>query len=332
MAPRLPDRADTVRRGFDEFFGFLGGAHSYLPGTARGGQRRRNAAGPPSGTILRGTEPVDEKEYLTDAFAREAVSFVERHRNGPFFLYLPFNAVHAPLEAPESSLSRFSSIEDPTRRTFAAMLSAMDDAVGRVLDTLRAGGLDENTLIVFHSDNGGPTPQTSSRNDPLRGTKGQVFEGGMRVPFLAQWKGRLSPGKVYDAPVIALDIHPTAVAAAGGTIPKEAKLDGVDLVPFLTGARPGRPHESLCWRMGEQWAIRKGDLKLVAARGASPQLYDLATDVGESKELTSARPEAAKDLRAAYEAWDRGNVPPRWQRPPRAAAQPRQRRRNAPQQ
>jgi arylsulfatase A-like enzyme len=289
-----------TKRGFDEFFGFLGGAHSYV-----------DALGDQYNPLMRGTQPVDEKEYTTVAFAREASSFIDRHQGNPFFVYLPFNAVHAPLQGLEQYLKRYSSIQDTRRRTYAAMHSAMDDAVGRVLKTVRDTRNEENTLIFFISDNGGPTLSTSSRNDPLRGYKAQVYEGGIRVPFMMQWKGRLPAGKVYDNPAIALDIHPTAVAAVGGTIPPDAKLDGVNLLPYLTGSAKGKPHEQLCWRYGRQWAIRKGDWKLLQFQGDS-ELYNLAQDIGEKNNLIAAQPEKAKELRAAYDAWNSQNIPPKW--------------------
>ncbi|MBI4579863.1 MAG: sulfatase-like hydrolase/transferase, partial [Planctomycetes bacterium] len=206
-----------TKRGFDEFFGFPGGAHSYV-----------DAKADPANLIYRGTTPVDEKEYLTDAFAREAAAFVARHAKERFFLYLPFNAVHSPLQAPDKYKERFASINDPKRQTMAAMLSAMDDAVGAVLKELRDRGIFENTLIFFISDNGGPTPGNASRNTPLSGFKAQVWEGGIRVPYLIQWPGRVPAGRVYEQPVIALDILPTAVAAAGGSVPADRKLDGVN--------------------------------------------------------------------------------------------------------
>ena len=181
--------------------------------------------------MMRGNDPVDEKEYLTDAFGREAVSFIERHKDKPFFLYLAFNAVHSPLQSIQKYLDRFANISDQKRRTYAAMESAMDDAVGKVLDTLRKNNLEENTLVIFISDNGGPTLSTTSKNDPLRGYKGQVYEGGVRIPYMVQWKGRLPAGKVDDRPVIQLDILPTALAAAGVEIKPEWKLDGVNLLP-----------------------------------------------------------------------------------------------------
>jgi arylsulfatase A-like enzyme len=291
------------KRGFDEFFGFLGGAHAYLPGAA-------GAAGP----ILRGAESVTETEYLTEAFAREAVAFIDRHQKDPFFLYLTFNAVHAPMQATEKYRARFDAIQDEKRRTFAAMLSALDDAVGSVLGKLRAANLEGNTLIFFVSDNGGPTPNTTSRNDPLRGTKGQVFEGGIRVPFLIQWKGRVPAGRVYDQPVIALDLHPTAVAAAGGPIPADAKLDGVNLLPYLTGDHKNPPHDRLFWRFGPQSAVRLGDWKLVQQGNGAAQLYNLAEDIGEKNDLAAREPDQLQALQAAYDAWNAQLAEPRWQR------------------
>jgi arylsulfatase A-like enzyme len=293
-----------LKRGFDEFFGFLGGAHSYV-----------DALQDPANPILRGTEKVDEKEYLTDAFGREAATFIDRHKNGPFFLYLAFNAVHAPLQAMEKYLSRFPSISDTRRKTFAAMTAAKDDAVGKVLAKLREHKIEENTLIFYLSDNGGPTLNTTSQNGPLRGYKGQVLEGGIRVPFMVQWKARLRGGQVYEKPVISLDILPTAVAAAGG---KPSPLwDGVDLMPYLTGKSPGAPHEILCWRFGSQWAIRKGDWKLLAMGTGQPELYNLAADIGESKNLAASNPAKVKELQAAYDAWNAKNINPRWGVPDR---------------
>lgn len=302
------------KRGFDEFFGFLGGAHSYV-----------DALGDKANPIRRGTEPVDEKEYTTVAFAREALSFIDRHQREPFFVYLPFNAVHAPLQGLEKYLARFSSIQDPKRRTYAAMHSAMDDAVGRVLQMLRDTKNEENTLIFFISDNGGPTLSTTSRNDPLHGYKAQVYEGGIRVPFMMQWKGHLPAGKVYDAPVISLDIHPTAVAAAGGTVPPDAKLDGRNLLPYLSGSAKGIPHDRLFWRFGEQWAVRVGDWKLLRFSG-EPELYNLAQDIGEKNNLASTDPGKAKELRAVYEAWNSHLMAPRWQNARSAGKRGRARR------
>jgi arylsulfatase A-like enzyme len=299
------------KRGFEEFFGFTGGGHSYV-----------NARADSRNPILRGTEPVNEKEYLTDAFAREAVAFIDRHRSEPFFLYLAFNAVHTPMEAPDKYTSRFPNITDPRRRTFAGMLTALDEAVGRVLTKLREHGIEENTLIVFHGDNGGPTPVNTASNSPLRGTKGTIWEGGIRVPFLMQWKARLPRGKVYDQPVIALDILPTAVVAAGGKVPPA--VEGVDLLPALT-SNAGAPHEALYWRFGAQRAIRKGDWKLVDP-GRGWELYNLRTDIGEAKNLAASEPQRVNEMIAAYDAWNARNVEPKWARR-RASARNRRERR-----
>jgi arylsulfatase A-like enzyme len=296
----LPQYHPT-KRGFDEYFGFLGGAHSYL-----------DSEGDPSNRILRGMEPVEEKSYLTDAFGREAVAFIDRHKTGSFFLYLTFNAVHAPLEGTDKFLNRFESIKDERRRTFAAMLSAMDDNVGKVLAKLRDEKIEDNTLIFFVADNGGPTLRTSSKNDPLHGYKGQVWEGGMRVPFSVQWKEKLPAGKVYDNPVIALDIVPTCVVAAGGAISGEDKLDGVDLVPYLTGKNSDRPHDALYWRFGQQWAIRQGDYKLLKPMDGPVQMFNLASDVGEQKDIAAEKPDLRKDLEAAYAIWTSQLEEPRW--------------------
>lgn len=303
-----------LNRGFDEFFGFPGGAHSYIDSSA-------DAKNP----IMRGMKPVEEKEYLTDAFSREATTFIERHKNEPFFLYLAFNAVHSPLQAPEKYLKRFYSITDNKRRTFAAMLSAMDDAIGNVLQTLRKNKLEENTLIFFLSDNGGPTQSTTSRNDPLRGFKAQVYEGGIRVPFLMQWKGKIPAGIVYGKPVISLDIAPTALAAAGTRI-ADAKFDGVDLIPYLKGS--GTPHEILYWRFGSQYAIRKGNWKLLKTANGKPELYDLAADISEMNDLTEKNPEKVKELQAHYEAWNAQLAKPLWGGIQKKQARPKNRTKN----
>lgn len=290
-----------TRRGFQDFFGFLGGAHSYT-----------DALGDTFNPLMRGTEKVDEKEYLTDAFAREAVSFIEKKKANPFFLYLAFNAVHAPLQALNKYQDRFAGISNPRRRTHAAMMSAMDDAIGRVLSSLHNNNLMDDTLIFFVSDNGGPTPITTSRNNPLRGFKGQVYEGGIRVPFLMQWNGKLPKRSLYEHPVITLDVLPTMVSAGGGSIDPAWNLDGVDLMPYLSGKdNQSRPHDVLFWRFGARNAIRKGDMKLLHEEGA-PQLYDLSKDISETTDLASARPEQVQALQKEWESWSSRMAAPRW--------------------
>ena len=299
------------QRGFDEFFGFLAGGHPYFPGK-----------GAP---ILRGTEPVDEQEYLTDAFAREAVDFVDRHRESPFFLYLAFNAVHTPMHAGDARLQKFAAIKNEKRRTYAAMMSAMDDAIGKVLTKLEESGLEDNTLVCFFSDNGGPTMRgtatNGSVNTPLRGSKRTTLEGGVRVPFMVKWPRKLPTGETYDKPVIQLDVMPTALAAAGVEISSEWKVEGVDLTPFVAGENEAAPHDQLCWRFGQQMAIRRGDWKLVKydpvvdgdrGKATAAKLYNLADDVGEQHDVLAEYPEKVRELQTAWDAWNKDNVPPKW--------------------
>ncbi|MCC7373395.1 MAG: sulfatase-like hydrolase/transferase [Verrucomicrobiales bacterium] len=296
------EKFHPLNRGFDEFFGFLGGAHSYT---------NLDRSGPDP--IRRGFEPVEEKEHLTDAFTREAVRFIDKHREEPFFLLLTYNGVHNPLEPSPATQARVASIQDPKRRAFAGLLVGLDDGVGAVLSALRERHLDENTLVVFFSDNGGPTAGNTSRNDPFRGFKAQTWEGGVRVPFLARWKGRLPAGKEYDQPVIQLDLHATALAAAGIAIDPAWKLDGVDLVPHLTGKVAQAPHDALFWRFGQQFAIRQGDWKLVrGGTNAAAQLFDLSADPGESKDLAETEASRAKQLQSAWDQWNSELAPPTW--------------------
>jgi arylsulfatase A-like enzyme len=301
------------RRGFGDYFGFLAGAHPYFPGR-----------GAP---IFRGAQQVDESQYLTDAFGREAVDFIERHKKEPFFLYLAFNAVHTPMQATEDRLQKFASVQNRQRRTYAAMTWAMDEAVGRVLAKLRQEKLEEDTLIFFFSDNGGPTMQgttiNGSINAPLRGSKRTTLEGGIHVPFVVTWKGTLPGGKTYDAPIIQLDILPTALAAAGAQVKPEWKLDGVDLLPYLQGKNLGVPHDTLYWRFGEQMALRQGDWKLVrydptadgdpnAGKATPTKLYNLAADIGEKNDLAAMSPDKVKELQAIWDKWNAGLVRPLW--------------------
>lgn len=288
-----PENRPT-RRGFDEFFGTLNNTPFFHP-TAFIDSRVSNEV-----QVVK-----DPDFYTTDAYAERAVDWIGKNKDKPWFLYLPFNAQHAPLQAPKKYLERFPTITDKKRRIFAAMMASMDDAIGRVMGTLRELGQEENTLVFFIADNGGPTASTTSKNGPLRGFKMTTFEGGPRVPYIAQWKGKIPAGKTYDLPVMNLDVLPTAIAAAGGKPEASWQLDGVDLMPFVTGAETARPHPTLYWRFGPQWAIRHGDMKLVVSRGGSgkPELYDLAADPGESKDLAVAQPEKVKELQAMWDKW-----------------------------
>jgi arylsulfatase A-like enzyme len=300
-------------RGFDHFYGFLSGARSFYPDSPR-----------ELDPILRNGEVVKgETEYLTDAFARESVDFIERSKDRPWMLYLAFNAVHSPLEATEKYEARFPHITNRKRKTYAGMLSALDDAVGRVMSKVRELGQEDNTLVFFYSDNGGPTAETSSRNDPLRGFKGQMFEGGIRVPFVMQWKAKIPAGQTYREPVMGFDCHSTALAAAGVEIPKDKPLDGVDLLPFVTEKATGRPHEKLFWRSGRNHAVRIGDWKLVSVpRQEGSVLFNLRDDIGEQNDLTASQPDKLRELQGAFAEWEKGTQPANWVRQDQRNAQP----------
>jgi arylsulfatase A-like enzyme len=300
----------ATARGFDEFYGTVANTPFLNP---------PNFIDTRISTEV--TPVKDDNFYTTDAYAERAVDWIGKQKDRPWFLYLPFNAQHAPLQAPKKYLDRFPHIPEGNRRTFAAMMSAMDDAVGRVLAKVRDLGQEQNTLIFFFSDNGGPTRQTTSGNGPLRGNKATTSEGGTRVPFCVQWKGKLPAGKTYDHPIMNLDILPTVLVAAGGTIDPAWKLDGVDLVPYLTGKNTARPHETLYWRFGEQWAIRKGDWKLVASNvdQRTPRLINLAEDIAEANDLTAMFPDKVKELTVEWKAWSAEQMAPLWRPAPAAA-------------
>ena len=329
------------RHGFNEFFGFTHEGHYFvpppyegvttllrrktLPGGIQGAQAEKHWIGKKgllyhtwasdepdydaNNPIVRGGQPVEETEYLTDALTREAVDFIDRHDDKPFFLYLAYNAVHSPLQGADTYMEKFAHIEDIHRRIFAAMLANMDDSVGSVMGQLRKSGLEENTIVFFLSDNGGPTKELTSSNLPLRGTKGQMYEGAIRVPFMMQWKGEIPSGQVYEKPVTSFDIFATAAAnSAGVTAPRQ--VEGVDLIPYLTGKNNGVPHETLFWRQGGKTALRHGDWKLVrmgkrlVAGQANWELYDLSEDLSEENNLAASQPERLAKL---IEIWETHN-------------------------
>jgi arylsulfatase A-like enzyme len=290
---------NPAARGFDEFYGFLGrGAHDYF--------RLDDPAAP----LYRGLEPIKDQGYLTDRLGDEACAFIRRHKGRPFFVYLAFNAVHAPLQAPAEEIAKFNT-GNKTRDTLLAMGRRLDDAVGQVLATLKREGVWDNTLIVFLSDNGGPLKQTAD-NSPLRGGKHQDYEGGIRVPFVVCWPAQLKGGREVQTPVISLDILPTALAAAGLPAPKEKPLDGLNILPLLRGeANP--PPRTFFWSSastGGWWAVRTGDWKLVAFRGRV-ELFDLARDPAEQNDLAQRMPAKVAELTRLHDAWLAEMAPPR---------------------
>jgi len=291
-----------LARGFDEFYGIL----------PHGIAAEKKGSGVP---VYRGWDQVETPADHTVKFGEEAAAFIERHRAEPWFLYLPFTAVHAPHVAPESYVQRFAHIENKARRQLCAMISVMDDRIGQVLAKLRELKLEDRTLIFFISDNGGPVSRTV-HNGPLRGGKWTLWEGGIRVPFLVQWKGHIAPGRVLDTQVSALDILPTALAAAGMKPSPAWKLDGVDLLPLLQGKTRGLDREALYWRFGVQFAVRQGDWKLVkASNDMAPALFNLAADLGEKDDLAARRPDKVQQLTRLWETWNAENVAPRWEDP-----------------
>ncbi|MSR32912.1 MAG: sulfatase [Gemmataceae bacterium] len=296
-------------RGFEEFYGFLGGANPYL--------------NPPN--ILRGAEAIKETDYLTDAFTREAVAYIDRHKSEPFFLYLTYNAVHGPLQAPPKYLQRFEKIQPQGRRTYAAMLSALDDGIGLVMNKLKTENLFDNTLVCFISDNGGPENVNFSDNGPFRGQKASTWEGGIHIPYFLHWPNGLPKGAVYTQPVIQLDLFPTALAAAGVEAKTNKPIDGVNLLPFLNGENKAAPHDALYWRFGAQMAIRMGDWKLIKARGDAQafnrsevasamgaNLFNLKEDEGEKTDLAGSKPEKVKELQEVWNKWNATLEKPTW--------------------
>ena len=290
-----------MARGFDDYYGVLGNPGSYF--TPHGFIDSRSSPEPFTMEA--------PKFFTTDAFAARAAEWITKHKDNPWFLYLPFNAIHGPHEVSQKYLDRFSSVSNEHQRTMNGMLSALDDGVGQVLDALRSTGQEENTLVFFISDNGAP-PGHPEGNGPLRGHKNTTWEGGIRLPFMVQWKGTLPAGKLYDLPVVQLDLLPTCVAAAGGAVDPAWKLDGVNLLPYLTREKSGRPHETLYWRIDRKWAIRHGDMKLVHGQPSKdpPELFDLAADIGESKNLADAQPEKVAELQKLWDAWNAEQAPP----------------------
>jgi len=284
-----------TQRGFDAFYGTVQNSEYYHP---RNFVDSRVSPDTP-------LEIKDDAFYTTTAYADRAVEWIAAAGARPWFLYLAFNAVHSPLQAPQSYLGRFPQLEGQARQ-FAACLAAADDAVGRVLDLLRERDLEKSTLVLLISDNGGPTWDTGASNGSLNGFKGELWEGGVRVPMLASWPGVLPSGEVYEHPVCAIDLVPTALAAAEVAVPRDVPLDGVNLLPHLTGQNSARPHQTLFWRMAVQWAVRDGDWKLHLSNGGSgqPELYDLATDPGETRDLAPAQPEKRQELQSMYERWN----------------------------
>jgi len=300
------DRYHPLSRGFDEFYGFRGGARSFFPLT------QKEAFNRPEDRIETGFKNYQEPDkYLTDKLADEACDFIERNQKKPFFVYLSFNAVHSPLQATKEDLAKVEGLEGK-RKILAAMTIAMDRACGVVLDKVKELGLEENTLIVFANDNGGPDG-TLTCNYPLSGCKSNHLEGGIRVPCIVKLPKVIKPGTEYDKPVSMLDMLPTFVNAGGGNASKIEGLDGVDLIPYLTGKNKAEPHEMLFWKKENRGVVRQGDWKMIRFPDRPAELYNISKDIAEKNNLAYKYPDKVREMYKLLWSWEGELERPLWQ-------------------
>ena len=281
---------NAVNRGFDEFYGFMGrGAHDYFK------------LDDPKNPIYRNLEPIRDKGYLTTRITDEAVSFIRRHREKPYLLYVAYNAVHSPAQAPEEDVKKFDTGEK-TRDTLLAMLRHLDAGVGRIVSELKKTGTFDNTLLFYLSDNGG-SKVMHANNAPLRGYKQQDYEGGIRVPFIVSWPDKLKGGTTCKVPVSSIDLLPTTLAAAGVPLPERRIFDGKNMLPALRG-EIDRLHERLFWSSGDdgKWAIRSGRWKLVGIRDRV-ELFDLREDLAEAYDVSKRHPDVVGKLKKLHSDW-----------------------------
>ena len=286
------DKYHFKNRGFDEYWGYLGGGHKYW--TSKPNGKHYDAP------IITNLDTETKITYLTDDKGDQCAAFINRHKDEPFFLYASFNAPHAPLEAKESDLQKYAYIKDVKRRTYCAMVSCLDDNVGKIMKALKDNKLDKNTLVFFLSDNGGPVG-TKTCNVPYRGQKGTLLEGGIHVPYIVRCPSLLPKGKVYNGKVSSMDIAATACNLAGADT---EGLQGVNLVPFLNDKNGKEPQRDLMWRFTISGAIREGNYKLVRLPDRLPMLFDLSKDIREENDLTLEQPEVAKRLAKKLGNWD----------------------------
>ena len=312
-------------RGFDYFYGFLGGGHSYFPENVSVSVPLTNPDGSPNVAaragyylpLIRNGRPAEFDEYLTTALSRDAARFVSDLAE-PFFLVLSYNAPHEPLEAPEELIERYAHIEDPERRTYAAMIHALDDGIGIVLDALRDSGKFDNTLIFFLSDHGGVYPEEWmsyadwADSSPFRRGKVSLTEGGIHVPYVVHWPAVLPAGETFDGLVSSLDIAATALAVAGGDA-TDGLLEGRNLVPYLTGEEQGSPHDALFWRFAEGdhiWAVRTPDAKYMrqGLPGVGLAFFDMEADPYETTNIVDQQPERQAELARLWNEWNSENM------------------------
>ncbi|MCF6358391.1 MAG: sulfatase [Draconibacterium sp.] len=285
-----------LKRGFDEFWGYTGGGHDYFDSKPDG----KGYKAP----IECNYKTPQKITYITDDKGDECVDFIKRHKNEPFFLFASFNAPHAPMQATEADLELFKNIKNKKRQTYCAMVYRLDINVGKIMETVKKEGLLENTMIVFISDNGGPVDTNGSINAPLNGQKGILLDGGIRVPFIMNWKGKIPAGTTYENPVISLDFAATFFNLAGGKQTDKVKFEGVDLMPFILDKNAGIPHEILHWRFTISAAIREGDWKLIRLPDRLPMLYNLSEDISEQNDVAMQNIDRTKTMLKSLGIWD----------------------------
>ena len=310
-------------QGFDESLGFMAGGSMYLPESDAAVENSKQPWDPidrflwpnlPYMVQYNGSEMFAPKGYMTDYLTDEAVNAIKANRNRPFFMYFAPNAIHTPLQATKADYDALPQIKDHRMRVYAAMVRNLDRNVGRILQTLKEQGLDDNTLVIFTSDNGGPgyigLPDI---NKPYRGWKVTFFEGGIHAPFFMRWPGAIPANTRYPYPVGHFDIFGTAAAAAGAQVPQDRAIDGVDLLPYIQGHNAGRPHQTLFWRSGQYKVVRDGDWKLQSNEARNKiWLYNLAVDPTERNELSAKEPARVKALLKLIAEQDARSVKPLW--------------------
>ena len=301
------------KRGFDEFFGFLIGGHRYFPEDLTLNDLTE-ASRQMDGYITRiydNGRRINTKKYLTEELSDNAVKFIEDNAKDPFFLYLSYNAPHTPLQATERDLERNGHIDVEKRRTYAAMVSSMDDGVGLILDKLEEKNISENTIVVFFSDNGGVEWYNFSDNGPLRGIKGDFFEGGIRVPFTMQWPKKIKPGINYNKPIIALDVFATVVSAASAEKFIKNNIDGVNLIPYINGDVNGSPHDYLFWKNPDKDidVIRDNRYKYIRVKD-DEYIFDLDNDLSEENNIINSSKNIYQELKLKFNEWEKDMIDP----------------------
>lgn len=300
-----PEAFHPNKRGFAWFYGLLQGSRPYFPMDHPGLHR----------VIQENGKATPETGYVTDRLGDAACRFIREKKDKPFFLFLSFTAPHGPLQPKEADAKKLASIKQKRRRDYAGLLVSLDANVGKVLDALKEEGLEDNTLVIFTNDNGGQT-QLGANNFPLKGKKGTLHEGGVRVPWAIRWPGKIKPGTVIDDPVIALDLMPTFVEMAGGKVEESWKLDGVSLVDSWQSGKP-LPERPLYWRKagsGGDRAMRLGKWKLYHGRGdkTGMALYDLSEDPAEAENLALREPGQVRKMLKMLDQWEAEMTEPRW--------------------